>query len=131
MGRDIVFVRLDDDAWKAVDEALRIAGVKYHGGKRFNEATAIREIRKSIKGQVQHVPKPGDRVIDLDEPSNYSVIDKVRVHKLQENAPNGELIAEPGDVRADVYYPELDIKVRGVKHSALLDARDIVEGNFQ
>jgi hypothetical protein len=107
------YILLSDEDLAALDDALRVAGVKYHGGKQFDKATNIRRLRRRIKTDSQHVPIPGDKVIDLDLPANYAVVSRV-----YEPDHTGRYQS------ATLYYPELDIVCDGVKTTSLMDARD-------
>jgi hypothetical protein len=107
------YILLTDEALDAIDDALRVAGVKYHGGKQFDKATRIRTIRRDIRAKRQWLPRPSDKVIDLDASTNFAY-----VKRLFEPDHTGRFTL------ADLYYPQDDAVWERVKTSSLMDARD-------
>lgn len=114
------YISLSDEDIYALDDALRVAGVKYHGGKQFDKATYIRLLRLRIRDQKNWSPKPGDKVYDLDQSVNHAVVKKLYVP--DQTGKFGF---------ADLYYPDLDVEEKLVKTTSLLDARDLNEGSFK
>ena len=108
------YISLSDEDIYALDDALRVAGVKYHGGKQFDKATFIRALRLRIRDKKNWAPNLGDKVLDLDQQFNFAI-----VKKLYTPDTTGRYAF------ADLYYPVSDAEDRLVKTSSLMDARDV------
>jgi hypothetical protein len=108
------YIALSDEDFSALNDALRVAGVKYHGGKQFDRATFIRVLRRRITDKKNWEPKPGDQVLDLDQQFNFAI-----VKKLYTPDTTGRFAF------ADLYYPASNTEDLLVKTSSLMDARDV------